>query len=475
MNASSSARRRPPRRGTGGRADAPEGAPPPGLAARQAAATLLARVVDDRRSLSGLVDTRHGPSAFQALEARDQALARAIVTAALRHRGTIESVLSHAFDRAPPKRARHLIHTLHVAAAQILFLDVPDRAAVSLAVEALRREPRSARFAGLANAVLRKVAAQGVPTDARPSGVPDWWARRMGKQWGRERAAAILAAQAKAPAIDLCCPHDAAGWASRLGGTHLFGACVRVERGDPVTAWPGFEEGAWWVQDAAAQLPAALLGDVSGERVLDLCAAPGGKAAQLIAAGARLTAVEMVPDRAARLRANLARLSLSATIMEADLMEWAPEEPFGAILLDAPCSSTGTARRHPDIPWTKTADDIEALARLQEAMLRRAATFLAPGGRLVFANCSLDRTEGEDVLARVTGDGTFVLDPVEAHEVHGLAHLVNPKGWVRSLPAHPARPLAPGEGTLGLPEDPATGLDGFFAARLHLAAPPPSG
>ena len=469
--------------------DAPATAQAAGLAAREAAALLLARVIDDRRSLSGLVDTRHGPPAFQALEPRDRALARAIVTTALRHRGQIHAALSAQLDRPPPKGARHLIHTLHVAAAQILFMQVPARAAVSLAVSAVRREPRSTRFARLANAVLRRVAETGLPASApdapapndpapAPSvpapgrapgtavNAPSWFAKRLAKQWGRERAAAILAQHARVPAIDLCCRAEAAAWADRLGGFPLFEGCVRVTRDDPVPQWPGYAEGAWWVQDAAAQLPAALLGDVAGVRVLDLCAAPGGKAAQLAAAGARVTAVELVADRATRLRSNMERLSLDVDVVEADLFDWTPEAPFEAILLDAPCSSTGTARRHPDVPWTKTSEDVAALAGLQRRMIERAATMLSPGGRLVFANCSIDRAEGEDILAAVLASGDLALDAISPDEVHGLRHLVNEHGWLRSLPCHLARPPAAGEDAIGAPDDPATGLDGFFAARL---------
>jgi 16S rRNA (cytosine967-C5)-methyltransferase len=211
------------------------------------------------------------------------------------------------------------------------------------------------------------------------------------------------------------------------------------------------------VQDAAAALPARLLGRVAGARIVDLCAAPGGKTAQLAAAGAEVTAIDQSPGRIARLAANLRRLRLSADLVTADMMDWQPEEPFDGVLLDAPCSATGTIRRHPDVPWLKRADDIAALAELQRRMLDRAGTFVAPGGRLVYCSCSLEPEEGErQAEAFLERHPEFELEPIAAEEVGGLVEGVAPQGWVRTLPS-----FGWGLGEL------AQGMDGFFAARFR--------
>lgn len=440
-----------------------------GLAARQAAATVLTRIIDDKRGLDGLLDSRHGPRSVQALDAKDRALVRAIALAACRHRGVISHCLNHLFKRPPPKNARHLWHTLHVAAAQILYLDIPDSAAVDLAVTALRREKRSERFAGLANAVLRRLALEkGRLLGRLPSeeiarlNTPDWLFRSLRKSYGRDRALAIANAHMHEPALDLTVKTDPSDWADRLGGTALFGNTVRLARAGDITQWPGYDQGDWWVQDVSASLPARLMGNIAGLRVADLCAAPGGKTAQLCLAGAEVTAVETSAPRLSRLTQNLARLGLSARCIEADIMEWQPEEPFDSILLDAPCSSTGTIRRHPDVAWTKSQHDVEELAKLQQAMIERAATMVRPGGCLVFSNCSLDRREGEDIVAGMNTTALqLTLEPVTQEEMFGHDEFITRQGTVRTLPCYlPAQSAVAGERDLG-------GMDGFFAARFR--------
>jgi 16S rRNA (cytosine967-C5)-methyltransferase len=219
---------------------------------------------------------------------------------------------------------------------------------------------------------------------------------------------------------------------------------------------PGYGEGAWWVQDAAAALPARLLGDVAGMRVADLCAAPGGKTVQLAAAGARVTAVDISASRLKRLAVNLARLGLEAEIVTADLMKYEPARPFDAILLDAPCSSTGTARRHPDIPWTKTPEDIDKLAEVQRRLLGRAVRMVKPGGRVVFSNCSLDPAEGEDLVEKFLVETAGIrLDPVRPGEFDGVDPFITTRGTLRTTPAD----LDVGTSAL-------SGMDGFFATRF---------
>lgn len=440
---------------------------PAGLAAREAAAALLAAVVDRRDSLDRLLDEMNGLDRWRRLAPRDRALARAIATTALRQRGRIAAAFARLTDRPPPARARHLGHVLHVAAAQILFLDVPASAAVNLAVAALAGEPRSSRFSGFANAVLRRMCREreallALPADAATV-FPGWLARRLVADHGRRRADAIAAMVLCRPVLDLTA-HPRLGRAERaalgeaLGATVLPTGSLRLADPRPVAELPGFADGAWWVQDAAASLPARLIGDVAGLAIADLCAAPGGKTAQLAAAGARVTAVDISPTRLARLADNLARLRLSAEVVAADILAWQPPRRFDAVLLDAPCSATGTLRRHPDIAWNKTADDVAALVELQRRMIGAAAAMVRPGGLLVYANCSILKSEGEDLLAGLlAADRRLSVVPVAAAEIGGEAAWINGQGALRTLPCD-------------LPREPACagGLDGFFACRLRV-------
>ncbi len=434
----------------------------PGLAARKTAAKLLSAVVDARTPLDGLTDHDHGHPQFRALEPRDRALVKAILTTALRFRRTIAALIDARLERPLPANAHALAHILHVAAAQVLFLDVPDSAAVDLAVTHAREDPRTARFAALVNAVLREIARRkerALPAAlAGTADAPDWFLDSLRATYGEALAGEILAAHRVEPAIDLTVKSDPAGWATRLGGIVLPTGSVRLGRlQGPLTELPGFAEGEWWVQDAAAALPARLLGDIAGRRVADLCAAPGGKTAQLALAGAKVTALELSPNRARRLKANLERLKLDAAIVKGDLFDYAPEEPFDAVLLDAPCSSTGTVRRHPDVPWTKGPADVDKLAGLQARMLAHAATLVKPGGRIVFSNCSLEHAEGEAlVAAALAGNPQLVADPVQPGEFPFLDPFLTADGCVRTTPAG-----------LKLETAALSGLDGFFAARLR--------
>ena len=433
----------------------------PGLAVRRAAQRLLAAVIETRTSLDGLTDDGHGHPQFIALEPRDRALARAILAAALRHRVTIDSLLSSLFDRPLPKNATNLLHILHVAAAQILFLDVPDHSAVDLAVESAKSDPRSARFASLVNAVLRKLIRSkdaALPEMlAKTQDAPSWLTARLREAHGEEKAGAILARHRIPAPLDLTVKRDAADWAERLSGQVLPNGTIRLESFEgKVYDLPGFAEGAWWVQDVAASLPARLMGDIKGKRVADLCAAPGGKTASLILQGADVTAVDMSASRLKRLEGNLARLGLKAETRIANLLDYKPAEPLDAVLLDAPCSSTGTIRRHPDVAWTKTPEDIEKLAALQLKLLKHCMSVVKPGGIIVFSNCSLDRLEGEALAAEFlaqerNAEGLAFLP----HELPGFAHLIDNNGWLRTTPA---------DLDLGRPE--ISGMDGFFAARF---------
>ncbi len=429
------------------------------------AAKLLSAVVDAKTSADGLTDPAGGHPAYRALEPRDQALVRAILTTALRFRGSLTAAIDACLDRPLPPNAAPLRHLLAVGATQILHLDVPDSAAVDLAVAAASGDPRSARFAGLVNAVLRRLSREADDVRTRFADpmldCAPWLAARLSAQYGPERAQAIAAIHRLPAPIDLSVKQDPAGWAERLGGQVVAGATVRLAAGSlsgPVTALPGFEEGDWWVQDAAAALPARLFGDVAGKRIADLCAAPGGKTAQLAAAGAKVTAVDISASRMKRLKANLQRLKLEVDTHIGDLSGLEPPAGgFDGVLLDAPCSSTGTIRRHPDVAYTKDAAEVAKLAAVQQRLLSVAAGLVASGGLLVFSNCSLDREEGEDVArAFLAEHPDFSIEPVLAGELPELAEAITAEGYLRTRPDM-------------LPADDAAaaGLDGFFAARLR--------
>ena len=426
----------------------------PGLQARMAAVKLLGAVIEQKTSLDGMLDDEHGNPAYSALSPADRALVRAILNSCLRQLTRIDAIFDHFLDKPLPDGARNLRHILAVAAAQILFLDVPDHSAVDLAVEQARRDPRSARFANLVNALLRRLGREkdGVLAEvsAEVPVFPAWFHQRLTEVYGSEAARAIGEACLTPAPVDLTVKADPGAWAERLGGTVLPTGSVRLPAFDgPVSELAGFTEGEWWVQDAAAAIPAKLFGDLTGMQVADLCAAPGGKTAQLILLGGNVTAVEQSANRMKRLKSNLVRLGMQAEFLQSKLEDIKPEPRFDAILLDAPCSSTGTIRRHPDVYWTKDMGDVEKLAAVQARLLRHAFGLLKPGGRLVFSNCSLDPLEGEtlvELFLAETGDAERV--PVRREDWPGLEEAIDAKGDIRTTPA-----------MLG-------GIDGFYASVL---------
>jgi 16S rRNA (cytosine967-C5)-methyltransferase len=340
---------------------------------------------------------------------------------------------------------------------------VPDHAAVDLSVRLVQSDRRAAKYAGLVNAVLRRCAREGQPlideVKSKNLDIAPWLFARWATHYGADTASQIAYAIGQDPSFDITVKSDAEQWAARLHGETLPTGSVRTLLQGSVTMLPGFTDGQWWVQDAAAALPAHLFGDVAGKNIVDLCAAPGGKTAQLIHRGARVTAVDRSPARMARLRDNLARLSLEADCVVADGAEWLGQnhgEGFDGILIDAPCTSTGTIRRHPDIGWLRQESDIAPLAAKQRRLLQRAVAALKPGGMLVYCTCSLEPEEGEQAIAELLSSETSVQRlPVGADEVAGLSEILTAEGDLRTLPCH-------------LPhQDPRlAGLDGFYAARL---------
>jgi 16S rRNA (cytosine967-C5)-methyltransferase len=427
---------------------------PAGLSARAIALDLLQAVLGQHRPLDEALE-RH--QELRALAPRDRGFARLLAATVLRRLGQIDHILGRCLEKPLPRRAAGVRQLLRLGIAQLLFLGTPAHAAVDTTVALIAGRGGEAGYKGLANAVLRRVDRERDTLLADSSdptlNTPPWLWQSWRDNFGADTAAAIAAAHLQEAPLDLSVKADAAAWAERLGAQLLPTGTLRLAAEGPVEVLPGYADGAWWVQDAAAALPARLLGDIAGCRVIDLCAAPGGKTAQLAAAGAAVTAVDRSAPRLQRLADNLARLRLQATTAAADAAEWRPDAPADAVLVDAPCSATGTIRRHPDVPWLKHPGDIAKLTALQDRLLRAAIEMTIPGGHLVYCTCSLEPAEGPARIAALIESGAPV-EParIRAEEIGDLAELITPAGELRTLPCHLSE--------LG-------GLDGFYAARLR--------
>ena len=418
---------------------------------------LFAAVIRRGQPLDDAIDAHRR---MATLPPRDRAFARLLATTGLRRLGQIDGLLGSALDRPLARHTRPAQDILRLAVAQLAFLQTPPHAAVSTALALLDATGRGG-LKGLANAVLRRIAANPArpsdTADAARKTVPHWLWQSWAAAYGADAAQDIARAHLAEPPLDLTLrdPTDAPEWAKTLGAAPLPTGTLRLNAGaaGAIPDLAGFEDGAWWVQDAAAALPARLFGDVAGQRVVDLCAAPGGKTLQLAAAGADVIAVDRSENRLARLRANLERTGLSAQTVTADATAWKPDAPVTAVLLDAPCSATGTIRRHPDIPHLKRPDDQSKLTGLQTRLFDAATTMLAPGGRLVWCVCSLQPEEGEhQVASALARNPALVRDPIRPEEVPGLGAAVTDQGELRTLPS-----LWPEHG----------GIDGFHISRLR--------
>ena len=402
---------------------------------RDVAFDLLLAVLEKHRPLEEALD------ALPEVEARDRSAGHRLAAAVLRRTGSLDAAMEPWLRKAPPSPVRLV---LRIGAAGILLLETPPHAAVATAV-ALARRRGLAPFTGMVNAVLRRVSEGGPALldglDSPRLDTPPW----LWTAWGSQARAIATAHLAEAP-LDLSLRPGAE---PPPGGMALPTGSWRYKFGTRVIDLPGYGEGKFWVQDAAAALPAMVLDPRPGERVADLCAAPGGKSAQIAARGAALVAVERDPVRLVRLRENFVRLGLDAELVEADATSWRPDAAFDAVLLDAPCSATGTIRRHPDVPHLKRPRDISALTAQQDALLDNAAAMLRPGGRLVYAVCSLQPEEGPARIAAAIARLGLVLDPIE---LPALPEAVTADGMLRTTPA-----LWPDSG----------GMDGFFVARMR--------
>jgi len=416
--------------------------------ARAAALDLLQEVLRRKRPLDEALAAH---PFLGRLEPRDRGFARLMAATTLRRLGEIDQALALYLEKPLPAKAGVVADALRLGACQLLFLGTPAHAAVGETVALVAGLGALAGYKGLANAVLRRLERERPATDPRLN-TPAWLAESWAAAYGEETAAAIAAAHLREAPLDISVKGDAGRWAKELGAEVLANGSLRIaEPAGAVEDLPGFGAGAWWVQDAAAALPARLLG--RPRSAIDLCAAPGGKTAELAAAGARVTAVDRSGARLKRLRENLSRLGLSAETIEADAASWRPPAPAAAVLLDAPCSATGTIRRHPDLPWLKRPEDIPRLAALQDRLLENALDMLEPGGLLVYATCSLQPEEGPArIAALLARAGRAERIPIAPSEVGGLGELLTPGGDLRTLPCHLAE---------------KGGMDGFYACRLR--------
>ena len=420
-------------------------APATGLSSRQAALSLLSDVLRKRRPLDALLDS------LKSLPPRDAGFARALVSGALRHFGELEAVIGQFVPKPlPPHKAGPAMEILLLGAAELLILKVPDHAAVDGANRLAASDKKAVHFKPLINAVLRRMAREGdaarAKLDAPRLNTPDWLWQRWSAQYGDETTRAIAVAHQSEAPIDITLKSSGA---LAPAGRDL-GLSRRVETDGRIEEMPGFADGGWWVQDLAATLPVIMLGDAAGKKVIDLCAAPGGKTMQLAARGAEVTAVEMDAGRLERVGENLARTKLNATLVAGDARDYQGRAPL--VLIDAPCTATGTIRRHPDLPWIKQPGDVMARAALGYEILEGGAAMVEAGGLLVFAVCSLEREEGEEQIeAFLAAHPEFARAPLSAGEMLGQGEWITPEGDLRTLPCH-----LRDQG----------GMDGFYAARL---------
>lgn len=427
-------------------------AKPAGVAARTAAVSAISAVL--RRKVP--LERATAESIESApLQARDRGFARALATESFRRLGQIEALIRQFITKPPaPHRAGMTPEILIAGACELMFLKTPAHAAVDAANRLAQADRGAVHFKPLINAVLRRIARDGEGVigaqDQAALNTPDWLWPRWLSTFGEETARAIAVAHMQIPPLDL--GYGDVSLPEIPGATELAPGRLRLNRGGRVEELSGYSDGRWWVQDFAASLPARLLGDVAGKRVLDLCAAPGGKTAQVCAAGAQVTAVDLSPERLNLLRENLHRLNFSAETVASDIRDWRPAEPAAFVFLDAPCTATGTIRRHPDLPWIKSAADIDICAALQQELIDAAAEMTAPGGILIYAVCSLEAEECIDqVSAFLHRHQDFRRETVLPGEVFD-AEFVTPEGDLRTLPCQWTD---------------KGGMDGFFAARLR--------
>jgi len=412
---------------------------------RKAAVLLLIRVLQKHQLLEEILNP-----VLKGLSPRDRALARALASTTIRHLGVIDALIDKMLERPLPDKAFEIRHILRIGIAQILYLKIPSHAAVHDTVELV---PLTSKHRGLVNALLRRTDRQGAKLLGQLNiprrNTPDWlWSSWEG-HYGTEVASQIAEAHLNEASLDFSIKSNPEKWQKELEAEALPTGSLRRKSGGDISELPGFIEGEWWVQDVSAALPALLFGDMAGKTILDACAAPGGKTAQLANAGANVIALDRSKARMVRLEENLARLHLTANLQIGDAEKYESDTPLDGILLDAPCSSTGTLRRHPDVAYLKSQQDVDKLVGLQARLLDAASRQLKPGGTLVYSVCSLQPEEGEQQIeALLSRDPSLKRQSVSASEVGGASEFIDDAGDLRCLPFH-----------MG-------GMDGFFASRL---------
>ena len=423
------------------------------MGARLAAHRALSACLRDKCALDTALD-----EASDGLAPRDSGFARAIANESMRRFGQIDDLLRRFVPQLPPPhKAGTTLEILFAGTCELLFLGVPAHAAVDGANRLAVIDPKAVHFKPLINAVLRRIAREGAEIardqDHARMNTPDWLWTRWQNTFGEEATRALAVIHEQIPPIDLCFNgRSASENYSRNDAITLPGGVVRLIHAGRIDALPKYADGIFWVQDFAASLPVRLFGPIAGLQVIDLCAAPGGKTAQLCSAGARVIAVERDETRMSRLKQNLARLHFDAELVHADVRDYQPREPADCVLLDAPCSSTGTIRRHPELPWIKSPSDVAACADSAIELLESASSMVKPGGTLIFAVCSLEAEEGPEQIAHFLGNRPeFQRAPITAAEVFGLAKSIDSRGDLRTLPCHFAE---------------RGGMDGFYAARM---------
>jgi len=442
--------------------------PATGWQSRLAAAELLHQTLDKGLDLETAMDASR---TFRRLEGPDRGFARAIAGAALRGIGRIDYALGGMVQRPLADMEPEVRAVLCAGAAQLWMLGVPDHAAVSATVEAAGKWHEARRGGGLVNAVLRRASreAEAFHTAPPTSVWPEWMAAKLKSALGPERADAMARLQLEEPPVDITLKPaaDPQVWAEKLNGEVLPSGSIRLASGAGLTDLPGYADGVWWVQDAAAALPARLIGDIKDKRVADLCAAPGGKTLQLAAAGANVTAVEISKQRITRLRENIDRSRLPVTIVEHDARTWRPSETLDAILLDAPCSALGILRRHPEGAWRRDPKDMARFPAVQAQLVQAAAELLRPGGRLVYSVCTPIPEEGRDVVEAALANGSWRRVKVTPEEVPGFEAALTDDGDVITAPQALSGARVSGASAAGEIVAEPMKSDIFYIARLE--------
>ncbi len=435
-----------------------------GLETRDMAVIILRDVLHLHKPLDDVLGHYNVTPPMSLMEPRDRAFVRALVATSLRNYGAIQYLLKQFLDKGFPRKCGKLKEILTLGITQILFLDTPDHAALSMSVDQVKANRNSSPFDRMANAVLRRAQREGLAILKRKDmallNTPQWLQQRWVQTYGKEIATKIMTAHGQEAGLDLTIKKDPAQWAEKLDATLLPTGSLRLAHKGMITAIEGYDDGAWWIQDISASLPVKLMGDINDKSIADFCAAPGGKTAQLLASGAKVTALDSSEKRLKRLKENLHRLNFEAAIVCGDACNWQSEQPFDGIIIDAPCSATGTIRRHPDLPLLKNNKDIFDLVALQKGILKNALRQLNKGGTLIYGTCSLEPEEGEQQIKWLLEEyPELKLKPITAEEVGGCPDWITKEGYLRTLPFY-----LPHSDTL--PETVPAGMDGFFAARL---------